>query len=98
MYIYIYFILIYIFNTCTDVYAREIQKNFLEITNQSVIQELKQKLEHFHFVISATDSLFIEKFVTHIKEIYYTFVGEVVGLKKLISAFSNSNITVSSLL
>ena len=85
---------------CTDSYAHEIQGNFLKITNQSVIQELKQELEHFHFVISTADYFFIEKFVTHIKEMYYTYDQslKVADMQKLISVFYNSNITVSYLL
>jgi len=78
-----------------------IRKDFIEITDRSMINELKQSFNNHQFGISSnndrvtTESIFITNFVTGIKRLTVDFNTD--SLKKMVLILSGSSVKVDFL-
>ena len=83
----------------TVAHPKVIRKDFNEICDHNIINELKSLLRNHHFVIDTdnrqvtTDVLFIRNFVTQIKGLLLSHINTV-SLKRMIRTLSTSHIKV----
>ena len=79
--------------------AAIIRKDYNEIANQNIINELKSNLSSHNFVFDTnytqvtTDVLFIRNFVTQINELKLSYINTI-SLKRMIRTLSTSHVKV----
>ena len=80
-------------------HSEVIRKDYNEICDHNIINELKSLLRNLHFVISnynrqvTTDVLFIRNFVTQIKELHLSYINTI-NLRRVIRTLSTSHVKV----